>query len=124
MYRHCRMPPPTTANVAGIGDCLKRVAVPIAPRRARGVRNGRRAVRPRAGHRPTPSSASVVGPFLLQLFKQAFHGRQARLKLSVLGLHSIDVGVEGFHLSRGNVAARERPPLENAYPVVARLMRD
>ena len=33
---------PTTANMASIGDCLKRVVGSIAPRRARGVRNGRR----------------------------------------------------------------------------------
>jgi hypothetical protein len=39
-----RMPPPTTANVAGIGDFLTQVAGSIVPRRARGVRNGRRAV--------------------------------------------------------------------------------
>jgi len=38
------MPPPTTANVSGIGDFLKLVAGSIAPRRARGIRNGRRAV--------------------------------------------------------------------------------
>jgi hypothetical protein len=43
----------------------------------------------------------------MQLFNKAFHGREARLKLSILGLHPIDVGVEGFDLSRGDVGARE-----------------
>jgi hypothetical protein len=37
-----RMPPPTMANLAGIGDLLKRVAGSIVPRRARGGRNDRR----------------------------------------------------------------------------------
>jgi hypothetical protein len=36
--------PSTTTNMAGIGDSLKQVAGSIAPRRAQGVRNGRRAV--------------------------------------------------------------------------------
>jgi hypothetical protein len=39
-----RMPPPTTANMTGIGDFLKRITGSMAPRRARGVRNGRHAV--------------------------------------------------------------------------------
>ena len=67
------------------------------------------------------------GSFLLQLFKQAFHSRQARLELGVLGLHSIDVEVEGFDLSGGDVGAGEIVKgglVENAYPVAARLMRD
>jgi hypothetical protein len=41
VFGHLVLPPPTTANLAGIGDFLKRVA--IVPRRARGGRNGRRA---------------------------------------------------------------------------------
>jgi hypothetical protein len=38
-----RMPPPTTANMVGIADFLKRFAGSIVPRRARGDRSGRRA---------------------------------------------------------------------------------
>ena len=40
LSRHHRTPPPTTANLIGIGDSLTRVAGSMAPRRARGVRNG------------------------------------------------------------------------------------
>jgi hypothetical protein len=40
------MPPPTTANMVGSGDFLKRVASSIGLRRARGGRNGRRASGP------------------------------------------------------------------------------
>jgi hypothetical protein len=30
---HCRMPPSTTAKMAGIGDFLKQIAGSLAPRR-------------------------------------------------------------------------------------------
>ena len=41
-----RMPPPTTANMVGFGDFLKRGASSIGLRRAPGGRNGRRASSP------------------------------------------------------------------------------
>jgi len=56
---------------------------------------------------PPPRRRASSGPFLLQLFKQTFHGRWRARRLSVLGLHSIDVSVEGFDLSRDDVGAGE-----------------
>ena len=48
--------------MAGIGDCLKRVAGSVAPRRARGVRNGRSAVNlSRAGADTGPTRAGREG---------------------------------------------------------------